>query len=80
MVAVDVNAEALAAVAAEAAGLAGSIIARPGDVSTEDGVRAIVSGRLDELGSLDVLVNVAGSSRSATPTRSPSTSGTGCWP
>ena len=60
VVAVDVNAEALAAVAAEADGLSGSIVARPGDVSTEDGVRAIVSGAVDTLGSLDVVVNVAG--------------------
>jgi meso-butanediol dehydrogenase / (S,S)-butanediol dehydrogenase / diacetyl reductase len=60
VVAVDVNAVALAAVAAEADGLAGSITARPGDVSTEDGVRAIVSGAVGILGSLDVLVNVAG--------------------
>jgi NAD(P)-dependent dehydrogenase (short-subunit alcohol dehydrogenase family) len=58
--AVDVNADALAAVAAEADGSPGSIVARAGDVSTEDGVRAIVAGALDALGSLDVLVNVAG--------------------
>ncbi len=60
VVAVDVNADALGTVAAEADGLSGSITARPGDVSTEDGVRAIVAGALDELGALDVLVNVAG--------------------
>ena len=60
VVAVDVNAEALAAVAAEADGSAGSIEARPGDVSTEDGVKAIVSGAVESLGSLDVLANVAG--------------------
>jgi len=60
VVAADVNAEALDAVAAEAAGLPGSVTALPGDVSTEDGVRAIVSGALETLGSLDVLVNVAG--------------------
>ena len=60
VVAVDVNAEALAAVAAEADAMTGSIVARPGDVSTEDGVKAIVSGAVAELGGLDVLVNVAG--------------------
>ena len=60
VVAVDVNAAALEGVAAEAAGLSGSIAARPGDVSTEDGVIAIVSGAVDALGSLDVVVNVAG--------------------
>ena len=60
VVAVDVNAEALAAVAAEATGRRGSITARSGDVSTEAGVRSIVSGAVAELGSLDVLVNVAG--------------------
>ena len=59
VVAVDVNAEALAAVAAEADGSAGSITAQPGDVATEEGVRAIVSGAVATLGSLDVLVNVA---------------------
>ena len=46
--------------AAEAAGLTGSITAHAGDVSTEPGVRSIVSGAVDTLGSLDVLVNVAG--------------------
>jgi meso-butanediol dehydrogenase/(S,S)-butanediol dehydrogenase/diacetyl reductase len=60
VVAVDVNAEALAAVAAEAGDLPGSIVAQPGDVSTEDGARAIVSGAVATLGALDVLVNVAG--------------------
>jgi meso-butanediol dehydrogenase/(S,S)-butanediol dehydrogenase/diacetyl reductase len=60
VVAVDVNAEALAGVAAEADGLSGSILAQPGDVSTEDGARAIVSGAVATLGSLDVLANVAG--------------------
>ncbi len=60
VVAVDVNAAALDGVAAEAAGLSGSIVARPGDVSSEDGVKAIVSGAVDTLGSLDVVVNVAG--------------------
>jgi meso-butanediol dehydrogenase/(S,S)-butanediol dehydrogenase/diacetyl reductase len=60
VVAVDVNAEALSAVAAEAAGLSGSIVAQPGDVSTEAGVKAIVSGAVDTLGPLDVVVNVAG--------------------
>jgi NAD(P)-dependent dehydrogenase (short-subunit alcohol dehydrogenase family) len=60
VVAVDVNAGALDAVAAEADGLSGTVRALAGDVSTEDGVRAIVSGALGTLGSLDVLVNVAG--------------------
>src|SRR5665213_2336942 len=52
VVAVDVNAAALGGVAAEAVALSGSIVAHPGAVSTEDGV--------DALGSLDVVVNVAG--------------------
>ncbi|MGD0881344.1 MAG: SDR family NAD(P)-dependent oxidoreductase [Acidimicrobiales bacterium] len=60
VVAVDVNAEALARVAAEADGLSGSIVARPGDVSTEIGVKELVSGAVATLGSLDVVVNVAG--------------------
>jgi NAD(P)-dependent dehydrogenase (short-subunit alcohol dehydrogenase family) len=60
VVAVDVNAQALEDVAAEAAGLTGSVTARPGDVSTEAGVKAIVAGAVDTLGSLDVVVNVAG--------------------
>ena len=60
VVAVDITADALAEVAAEAEPMTGSIIARPGDVSTEHGVQSIVGGAVDELGSLDVLVNVAG--------------------
>ena len=60
VVAVDVNTEALTAVVAEATGLSGSVVAQPGDVSTEVGVKAIVSGAVDTLGSLDVVVNVAG--------------------
>ena len=60
VVAVDVNADALDEVADESSGLTGSIVARPGDVSSEEGVRAIVSGAVDTLGSLDVVVNVAG--------------------
>ncbi len=60
VVAVDVNAEALAFVAAEADGLTGSVTALVGDVSTEEGVRAIMSGALATLGTLDVLANVAG--------------------
>jgi len=49
-----------ARVATEADGLSGSIVARPGDVSTEEGVQELVSGAVDTLGSLDVVVNVAG--------------------
>jgi NAD(P)-dependent dehydrogenase (short-subunit alcohol dehydrogenase family) len=60
VVAVDVNAGALAQVAAEADGLPGSVVARPGDVSTEEGVRDLVTGAVATLGSLDVVVNVAG--------------------
>jgi NAD(P)-dependent dehydrogenase (short-subunit alcohol dehydrogenase family) len=57
---VDVNADALGAVAAEAADLAGTVRTAPGDVSTEAGVQAIVSGAVEALGGLDVVVNVAG--------------------
>ena len=60
VVAVDINAEALAGLVDEAAGLSGSVTVQPGDVSTEAGVRSIVSGAVAGLGSLDVLVNVAG--------------------
>ena len=77
VVAVDVNAGALAAVAAGAAGLSGSIVARPGDVSTEDGVRAIVSGAVDTSARSTSSSTWPGCSPSVTPTRSPSTSGTG---
>jgi NAD(P)-dependent dehydrogenase (short-subunit alcohol dehydrogenase family) len=60
VVAVDVNAALLDTLPAEAEGLAGSIAARRGDVSTEEGVQALVEGALGVVDHLDVVVNVAG--------------------
>ncbi len=60
VVAVDVNAEALAGLTVGDAAAGGSIITLPGDVATEQGVMAIVTGAADQLGGLDVVVNVAG--------------------
>ena len=60
VVAVDVNTELLETVATEADGLRGSVVTRAGDVSTEEGVRALVTDAIDELGRLDVVANVAG--------------------
>ena len=60
VVAVDVNAGLLAELGAEAAGRTGAVTPMVGDVSTEAGVQAIVSGAVEELGSLHVVVNVAG--------------------
>jgi meso-butanediol dehydrogenase / (S,S)-butanediol dehydrogenase / diacetyl reductase len=60
VVGVDVNAEPLGKLEADAAGLAGTVTPLVGDVSSEDGVIALVTGSLDHLGSLDVVVNVAG--------------------
>ena len=60
VVAVDVNAEALTGLTVDDGEAGGSIITLPGDVSTEQGVIAIVTGAADQLGGLDVVVNVAG--------------------
>jgi meso-butanediol dehydrogenase / (S,S)-butanediol dehydrogenase / diacetyl reductase len=60
VVAVDVDAEPLGKLEAEASGLAGTITALTGDVSTEDGVIALVAASVDRLGGLDVVANVAG--------------------
>ncbi len=60
VVAVDVNAEPLASLAAEVEGAAGSLTTLLGDVSTEEGVVALVTSSVDRLGGLDVVVNVAG--------------------
>jgi meso-butanediol dehydrogenase / (S,S)-butanediol dehydrogenase / diacetyl reductase len=60
VMAVDVNAELLGQLEAEASGLAGTITTRVGDVSTEDGVVSMVNASVDQLGALDVVVNVAG--------------------
>ena len=60
VVAVDVNAELLGKLEAEASGPAGTITALIGDVSTEEGVIALVAASVDRLGGLDVVANVAG--------------------
>jgi NAD(P)-dependent dehydrogenase (short-subunit alcohol dehydrogenase family) len=60
VVAVDVNAGLLSELSAEAAGLSGSVSTVVGDVSSEVGVEDLVGEALARLGSLDVVVNVAG--------------------
>jgi NAD(P)-dependent dehydrogenase (short-subunit alcohol dehydrogenase family) len=60
VVAVDVNQQLLATVAAEEHGGSGSVSTLVGDVSSEAGVDALVSASVERLGSLDVAVNVAG--------------------
>src|ERR1700722_107274 len=60
VVAVDVNADLLSELSAVAAGLSGSVSTLVGDVSSELGVEDLVTGALARLGSLDVVVNVAG--------------------
>jgi NAD(P)-dependent dehydrogenase (short-subunit alcohol dehydrogenase family) len=58
--AVDVNAESLAGVRDQSAGLSGSVTVRVGDVSTEVGVKAMVADAVAHLGRLEVVANVAG--------------------
>jgi meso-butanediol dehydrogenase/(S,S)-butanediol dehydrogenase/diacetyl reductase len=60
VVAVDVNAGSLATLPEEAEGLSGSIATRPGDVSSEEGVKTMVADAVRHLGRLDVVANVAG--------------------
>jgi NAD(P)-dependent dehydrogenase (short-subunit alcohol dehydrogenase family) len=60
VVAVDVNEELLATLAEHAHGGSGSVSTLVGDVSSEAGVGALVSESAERLGSLDVVVNVAG--------------------
>ena len=60
VVAVDVNAELLASLAPDVHGATGSLTTLVGDVSTEEGVVALVTSSVDRLGGLDVVVNVAG--------------------
>jgi NAD(P)-dependent dehydrogenase (short-subunit alcohol dehydrogenase family) len=60
VVAVDVNAELLSELGAEAEERTGSITTLVGDVGSEDGVRALVAEAVGRLGQLDVVANVAG--------------------
>ena len=60
VMAVDVNGELLEKLSVDAAGTTGSVTVLHGDVSTEEGVIALVAASVDRLGSLEVLVNVAG--------------------
>jgi NAD(P)-dependent dehydrogenase (short-subunit alcohol dehydrogenase family) len=60
VVAVDVNADLLSKLSGETGGLSGSVSTLVGDVGTEDGVDRLVSEAVDRLGTLDVVVNVAG--------------------
>jgi meso-butanediol dehydrogenase / (S,S)-butanediol dehydrogenase / diacetyl reductase len=62
VVAVDVNLELLDSLPgeAQAGGLGGSLVVRPGDVSTEVGAGALVAAAVEVLGRLDVVANVAG--------------------
>jgi NAD(P)-dependent dehydrogenase (short-subunit alcohol dehydrogenase family) len=56
----DIRAEAAEAVAAEIVEAGGGAIAISGDVSSEDGARAIVDATVDEWGQLHALYNNAG--------------------
>jgi NAD(P)-dependent dehydrogenase (short-subunit alcohol dehydrogenase family) len=60
VVAVDVNGDLLEKLTVDAEGRGGPVTTRVGDVGTETGVVAIVEGAVGSLGSLDVVVNVAG--------------------
>jgi NAD(P)-dependent dehydrogenase (short-subunit alcohol dehydrogenase family) len=60
VIAADLDAERLATVSAEAEGQTGSIETRPADVSSAEAVADLVASSVDALGSLDVVVNVAG--------------------
>ncbi len=60
VVAVDVNADLLAKLSVEAEGLRGSIGTLIGDVGSEAGVERLVAESVEQLGRLDVVVNVAG--------------------
>ncbi len=60
MVATDINAQLLEKLAVDASGLPAPLTTQVGDVGSEHGVREIVAGAIDQLGALDVVVNVAG--------------------
>ena len=60
VVAVDVNADLLSELSDQAGALRGSVSALVGDVSSESGVETLVASAVDRLGTLDVVVNVAG--------------------
>jgi meso-butanediol dehydrogenase/(S,S)-butanediol dehydrogenase/diacetyl reductase len=59
VMAVDVNGELLEKLGVDAEALGGTVTL-VGDVATEDGVIGLVNASVDRLGSLDVVVNVAG--------------------
>ena len=60
VMAVDVNAELLERLVVDSEGRGGSVTTLVGDVSSEEGVKSLVQAAVDRLGSLDVVVNVAG--------------------
>jgi NAD(P)-dependent dehydrogenase (short-subunit alcohol dehydrogenase family) len=60
VVAVDVNAGLLEKLTVDSEGLEGSVATLIGDVSSEDGVVALVSTAVRQLDGLDVVANVAG--------------------
>ncbi len=60
VVAVDVNADLLSKLSGETGGLSGSVSTLVGDVGSENGVEMLVAESMNRLGSLDVVVNVAG--------------------
>jgi NAD(P)-dependent dehydrogenase (short-subunit alcohol dehydrogenase family) len=60
VVAVDVNAELLAKLLVDTERRSGSVTTLVGDVSSEAGVASMVAEAIRRLGSLDVVVNVAG--------------------
>jgi NAD(P)-dependent dehydrogenase (short-subunit alcohol dehydrogenase family) len=60
VVAVDVNADLLEKLVVDSEAAEGSVSVLVADVSSEDGVRAMVAEAVDRLTRLDVVVNVAG--------------------
>jgi NAD(P)-dependent dehydrogenase (short-subunit alcohol dehydrogenase family) len=60
VVAVDVNADLLSKLSGETGGLSGSVSTLVGDVGSEWGVELLVAESVNRLGTLDVVVNVAG--------------------
>ncbi len=60
VVAVDVNTDLLAKLSAEVEGLSGSVTTMVGNVGSEAGAERLVAESVARLGTLDVVVNVAG--------------------
>jgi meso-butanediol dehydrogenase/(S,S)-butanediol dehydrogenase/diacetyl reductase len=65
VLAVDVNGEGLAEVAAEIEGAGGTVVTRTASIAERDECVAAVAHAVEEFGRLDVLGNIAGVSRAA---------------